>query len=488
MSTIHPRPSTSSADADTDSDNASLNGDEDDSRRALLQDGNVEAVGNGALEKKRMSNAAFIKEMLVETFPTLAFSTVGLVFTGELVETVAEWEVMKKIDELFILIPVLNNMKGNLEMNLSARLSTSANMGELDSGPVRRGLLAGNISLLQLQALIVSALASCLSFALATALKPPHDEKKKKHTGRLYRRKHVKKPKLHPGHEAPVWREFVMVLATSMSAAGLSALTLGSFMCTLIVVCRAFRLNPDNIAPPIASALGDLLTLCILGLVGTALLPKILTIFPTLLATFLLCGAGGAFFLTRKNTFVQHLIGLGWTPLFLAMIISTGSGLALDSFVDKYEGYGLLAIVIGGLPGAVGSVFVSRISTYLHSSSEGGPDDDDEDPRLFLAASVLFSVTIPIQILFLSFLHFSGWLELHPTFVVVFLVFFCTAVIASLTIANFLTHVLWARGLDPDMYALPIQSSLVDLIGQCLLVASFEVARALGGKVVAHGS
>lgn len=32
---------------------------------------------------------------------------------------------MKKIDELFILIPVLNNMKGNLEMNLSARLSTS---------------------------------------------------------------------------------------------------------------------------------------------------------------------------------------------------------------------------------------------------------------------------------------------------------------------------------------------------------------------------
>lgn len=32
---------------------------------------------------------------------------------------------MSRVDELFILIPVLNNMKGNLEMNLSSRLSTA---------------------------------------------------------------------------------------------------------------------------------------------------------------------------------------------------------------------------------------------------------------------------------------------------------------------------------------------------------------------------
>ena len=38
---------------------------------------------------------------------------------------------MSRIDELFILIPVLNNMKGNLEMNLSSRLGTAVSYSRL---------------------------------------------------------------------------------------------------------------------------------------------------------------------------------------------------------------------------------------------------------------------------------------------------------------------------------------------------------------------
>ena len=32
---------------------------------------------------------------------------------------------MRKVDELIIIIPVILNLKGNLEMNLSARLGTA---------------------------------------------------------------------------------------------------------------------------------------------------------------------------------------------------------------------------------------------------------------------------------------------------------------------------------------------------------------------------
>ena len=39
---------------------------------------------------------------------------------------------MRRIDELIIIIPVILNLKGNLEMNLSARLGTAANTGLLD--------------------------------------------------------------------------------------------------------------------------------------------------------------------------------------------------------------------------------------------------------------------------------------------------------------------------------------------------------------------
>jgi hypothetical protein len=59
----------------------------------------------------------------------------------------------------------------------------------------------------------------------------------------------------------------------------------------------------------------------------------------------------------------------------------------------------------------------------------------------------------------------------------------------SLALARVLTHLLWRRALDPDMYALPVHSALMDLSGQLLLVSCFELAGLFGLKVTAkkHG-
>ena len=43
-------------------------------------------------------------------------------------------------------------------------------------------------------------------------------------------------------------------------------------------------------------------------------------------------------------------------------------------------------------------------------------------------------------------------------------------------IAYHLTHLLWARDLDPDIYALPLLSSFLDITGQLLLVGAFAFA------------
>lgn len=42
------------------------------------------------------------------------------------------WQVFTEVSELFILVPVLLNLKGNLEMNLAARISTSVTSAVLD--------------------------------------------------------------------------------------------------------------------------------------------------------------------------------------------------------------------------------------------------------------------------------------------------------------------------------------------------------------------
>jgi len=78
-----------------------------------------------------------------------------------------------------------------------------------------------------------------------------------------------------------------------------------------------------------------------------------------------------------------------------------------------------------------------------------------------------------------------NWLDLPFLFVAFSILFFCCAVFASLVIARLLTNYLWSKDYDPDMYALPIHSALMDFIGQLLLVLCFEIVSALGGKVKA---
>jgi solute carrier family 41 len=56
----------------------------------------------------------------------------------------------------------------------------------------------------------------------------------------------------------------------------------------------------------------------------------------------------------------------------------------------------------------------------------------------------------------------------------------------SLIVAYYITNYLARHGYDPDMYALPIHSAILDLVGQLLLVSSFELASALGLHVRSH--
>jgi len=80
------------------------------------------------------------------------------------------WTAMQEVHQLIIIIPVVMNLKGNLEMNLSARLSTAANVGDLDDPAVRRSIIVGNLSLLQVQATVVSFVAACIALLIGLAL------------------------------------------------------------------------------------------------------------------------------------------------------------------------------------------------------------------------------------------------------------------------------------------------------------------------------
>ena len=216
------------------------------------------------------------------------------------------------------------------------------------------------------------------------------------------------------------------------------------------------------------------------------------------------------------------------------MVITSASGIVLDLFVTRYDGYALLAVAFGGtypflpdgrirvktrtlllgIPGGTGSIFVSRLSTAWHvaatairDDAPGGfvarsthPPHHEPSPRIVMF--VLLLVAIPVGLVYFLVLRLFAWLTTAFAFSMLALCFLCIAVCilrcspliiadglqitVSLIVAYYITNYLARHGYDPDMYAMPIHSATVDLMGQLLLVSSFELASILGLHVRSH--
>ncbi|KAG6861777.1 hypothetical protein C0995_012281 [Termitomyces sp. Mi166 len=418
------------------------------------------------------------------------------------------WHAMKEVHQLIMIIPVLLNLKGNLEMNLSARLCTAANIGQLDDPTIRRSMILGNLTLLQVQAAVVSFIAAWIAYLLGiilprstttpiltTSTSPLNSTSPANVTARV--------SMLAPRQSIPIptddyssfiiekptfltaFSRLAMVASTGMTAAALSSIALGSFMCTLIVVCRRYGRDPDNIAPPVASCLGDLVTLLWMGAVSATLIGVIHTPIPFIFGILIICFAVVCLVMTMRNPHVRPLLSQGWPPLLGAMILSCGAGIVLDTFATRYEGFMLLSVVISDLPGSVGAILISRLSTSLHAGvlSLSSPDalpnsrKSAQEPSTRLVMITLAFVALPVDIIFLSLLRALGWLRLPLTFIFFSVVFFFCAELISLYVAKRLTDYLWSKDCDPDMYALPIHSAFMDLVGHILLAVCFEIVQ-----------
>ncbi|KAG2359727.1 solute carrier family 41 member 1 [Suillus spraguei] len=450
-------------------------------------DGSTALLGSGGRTRgpERIASRSVwsqVGSIVVECAPTLLVTTISLLFTGELLDHVSRWRAMRTIDELIMIVPVVLNLKGNLEMNLSARMGTAANMGELDDRSAQRKIVGGNLALLQVQATVVAFVAACVAMLLGLLVPELYSGPVDQNSTLSLTARVPRPPPPLGGKPKSGLIEFTMVASSAMTSACLSSIILGVFTSFLVIVCRRYGRDPDNIAPPIASGLGDLLALSLLGAISSILINAINTPIPLVCGILTILSATICVLVARRNKSVKDLLYQGWIPLFGAMAISCASGIVLDMFVSRYEGFPLLAIVISGLPGSVGSIFVSRLSTALHAASaDTYLHKSEPSPKLVMVTFIL--ITIPIVILFLCILRVSGWLKFSIIFAILLVLFFCCAVFTSLVVARSLTNLLWSRGFDPDIYALPIHSALVDLVGQVLLVLCFEIVSGSGASL-----
>lgn len=143
---------------------------------------------------------------------------------------------------MYILVPALLGLKGNLEMTLASRLSTQANLGQMDTKKQKWTLIVGNLALIQCQAMVVGLLASLAAIVLGWVPEAHFD--------------------MHHG---------LLLCASALITASVASFLLGLVMVAVILLSRQMNINPDNVATPIAASLGDLTTLALLSWIASLL-------------------------------------------------------------------------------------------------------------------------------------------------------------------------------------------------------------------------
>uniref|UniRef100_A0A8C3AK06 Solute carrier family 41 member n=1 Tax=Cyclopterus lumpus TaxID=8103 RepID=A0A8C3AK06_CYCLU len=395
----------------------------------------------------------------------------GTVSAGMVLDIVQHWEAFQYITEIFILVPALLGLKGNLEMTLASRLSTAVNVGKMDSPIEKWNLIIGNLALKQVQATVVGFLAAVAAVVLGW----------------------IPEGKFQMSHA-------VLLCSSSVATAFIASMLQGFIMVGVIVGSKKTGINPDNVATPIAASFGDLITLAILAWISQGLY-KCLDTYPyvsSLVCAFFMCLNPLWIVISSKHPASRTLLYSGWEPVITAMVISSIGGLILDKTVSDPNLAGIVVYtpVINGIGGNLVAIQASRFSTHLHFHCAPGEVPDEAKGcyypcRTFWgkganhrSAQVLLLLVIPGHLIFLYTIHLmkSGHTTLTPIFMSVYLAAAMLQVFLLLCIADWMVHSMWRSGKDPDSFSIPYLTALGDLLGTALLALSFHFLWVIGDQ------
>ncbi|XP_046682802.1 solute carrier family 41 member 3 isoform X1 [Homalodisca vitripennis] len=396
---------------------------------------------------------------------------VGMVGAGIYLDKCQKWKVFQEVPEIIVLVPALLGLKGNLEMTLASRLSTEANLGNMDDNKEQWSMITANLILVQCQATVVGLLSSVVAVLMVAGLRQDFN--------------------LH---------HTLLLCACSTLTASIASFILGLVTAAVIVLSKKLNVNPDNIATPIAGSLGDITSLALLSIIADLfhrtsvdkpLLPVVVIVIYIAVMPFW-------YWISKNNKYTKAVLYNGWTPVVSAMLISTFGGMILDVMVDAHKGVAVFQPVINGVGGNLVSIQASRLSTALHQQAELGSLPDHlpvtitpwqaffSDRAHALTARVLMFLMVPGHIIFsylINYIQFEDQ-SLTFTFLATYLLAAAVQVAVLLYIAYILTHSFWTHKINPDNSTIPYLTAIGDLLGIILLGLTFEFLTFIGQPMI----
>jgi mgtE-like transporter len=380
---------------------------------------------------------------LRQAFAALLVSSGGDLLAGLTLGAITG--TLEDLPGLLVLVPAAIGMRGNIFGALGSRLGTAIHTGTFRLSWRRDMIVGQNIIASAVLTLAISAALAVLAKTIATAF--------------------------GVSDTISLIDFFVIsIVGGVLSSIVVLGLTLGV---AALAVRRGWDM--DNVAAPLVTAAGDIVTLPSLFLatylVGIRGVTGSIAILGLAVAVVALA------ITWRSRQLVIRGIVRESTPILLAAgAIDIVAGLTIEHRLESFLAYPVLLVLVPPFfedTGALGSVLASRLGSKLHlgiiepRARPQRPARDDFALIAILAVPVFVFVGISADLVGVVFGYASpGALRV----VAVSLIGGTIATAVAIPVAYYSSVVTYRLGLDPDNYGVPILTSSMDLVGAVALV------------------
>jgi mgtE-like transporter len=377
-------------------------------------------------------------------FFALLISSGGDLVTGVTFATISN--TLALLPGLVILVPAAIGMRGNVFGALGSRLGTMIHTGtfrvsrRIDT-EVGQNMSAAILSSLSTAALLaVLAKLMCEMFVGGTSI------------------------------------SIVDFMVVSVIGAILSSIVVLVLTVMVAAFCARRDLDLDNVAAPIVTAAGDMVTLPSLFLATYLLGFQFVT--PAIALACAAIGVGAAVVGVGASALpIMRRIVIESLPILaLAGVVDIMAGISIDNRFESFLKYPALLVMVPAFledSGSLGSILAARISTKLHLGTLGD------------TGSSWRAATDDVMLVYLYAVPVFVFLGLTSTFVAnvlnkaspgvfamlgVSLIAGFLATTAAVIVGFYSAVVTYRYGLDPDNHGIPIVTSSLDLLGALSLI------------------
>ena len=357
---------------------------------------------------------------------------------------------------LLALIPAAIGMRGSTFGAFGSRLSTGILTGEYRPGALRRGWLGRQVRAVAVLSVVSSVQAGVLAWLVASAVGLTT--------------------------VGPLALVAVSLLGGIAASAVLLAVVLG-------LARRSSRRgwSLDDVAAPVVSATGDLVTLPAL-LAATVVLDAGAGVAEAVGGVGLMLGVVLAVAGVRdRDPRVRRLLRESLAVLTVAVGVDVLAGVAIEARLEQQFTSAALLVMLPPFVakcGALGGMLASRLSSKLHVGTLAPSRWPGQQARLDVSLTVLFAAVT------FSGVGASAWLAATLVPGVAPLAFATSLAVALLagalalpilsTVAYAAATVSFRHGYDPDNHGIPIVTATMDLAGVLCLVAAVTLLQ-VGG-------